>query len=333
VPAGTPPGDYTLTLQVYRGQDVAVLPVAFEGGSGGEVALGTVHIVRPTLPPPAEALGDYSRAEVDFAERLRLLGYSIGNQAIGVPGEELDVDLFWQALADPGEDFLPRLQLVDGNQVLLELTEKPVAGTYPTAWWRAGELVRDPHSLPIPATVPPGHYRLALSLIRATDGTPVEFGRGQIVLNLDVAVEVLGREHNYQPTAPQHVQIAPFGPSVELVGYDLNEATLTPGSSLAVTLHWHALETPDRNYHTFVHLLDAQGNIVAQHDGRPGNGELPTLGWLPGEYLLDPHLVQVPAGLPAGAYRLGVGLYEPKTEVRLGERVVLDTPISVQSAR
>ncbi len=56
VPAGTPPGDYQITLRVYRSQDIAVLPATFEGGSGGEVTLGTVRIIRPDPPPPVEAL-------------------------------------------------------------------------------------------------------------------------------------------------------------------------------------------------------------------------------------------------------------------------------------
>jgi hypothetical protein len=116
---------------------------------------------------------------------------------------------------------------------------------------------------------------------------------------------------------------------VELLGYDLLDATYAPGSLLEVTLHWHALDTPDRDYHTFVHLLDAAGNIVAQDDGRPGGGELPTLGWLPGEYPVDHRVLQVPFDLGDGAYHLGVGLYDPVTGMRLGERILLDTVVSV----
>jgi len=191
-------------------------------------------------------------------------------------------------------------------------------------------LVRDPHTLPIPATVPPGRYRLALGLVRAADGALVETAGGQTALDL-AEVEVLAREHNFSPTVPTHTQRAQFGPSVELTGYDLREAIRAPGSPLEVTLHWFALQTPDRNYHSFVHLLDAGGAIVAQHDGPPGEGEQPTLGWLPGEYVTDTHLLQLPTNLPDGTYRLGVGLYDPSTDLRLGERVLLDTPVPVQA--
>jgi hypothetical protein len=330
VPAGTPPGDYTVRLQVYRSHDLAVLPAAFEGGSGGEVALGTVRIVRPETPPPVEALPVAERLQADFGP-LRFLGHTVHSEPALLPGEAVEVDLYWQALADPGQDFLPRLQLLEGDGAsATEVTEKPVAGTYPTAWWQAGQLVRDPHTLPIPATVPPGRYRLALSLVRAADGAPVETEEGQTAVDL-AEVEVLAREHNFWPTFPTYPQRARFGPSVELTGYDLREVLRAPGSPLDVTLHWYALETPDRNYHSFVHLLDADGAIVAQHDGPPGEGEQPTLGWLPGEYLTDTHPLQLPTDLPDGTYRLAVGLYDPATSLRLGERILLDTPVPVRA--
>jgi hypothetical protein len=116
---------------------------------------------------------------------------------------------------------------------------------------------------------------------------------------------------------------------VELTGYDLQEAVYVPGSLLEMTLHWHVLETPDRNYHTFVHLLDADGTILAQDDGPPGGGEIPMMGWLPGEYLTDPRTLRLPDVTADGEYRLGVGFYDPITGLRLGDRVILDTPVVV----
>ncbi len=330
VPAGTPPGEYRVTLRVYRSRDVAVLPVSFAGGSGGEVTLGTVRVVRPQSPPPIEALPIAEPLPVDLGDRLRLLGYSAPRSAIVRPGDRVEIELFWQAVADPGQDFLPRLQLVAGDQVRAELTEKPVAGTYPTAWWKAGELVRDPHALPIPATVPPGHYRLVLSLIRAADGRPVPAEQGRYPADLG-EIEVQGRDHRLEPTAPQHPQVVQLGGSVEFLGYDLPSPQPDSRRSLSLTLHWHALATPDRNYHTFVHLLDAGGAIVAQHDGPPGDGRFPTLGWLPGEYLTDPHTLSLPPDLPAGEYRLSIGLYDPATNIPLGQPILLDTPIRVPS--
>ena len=327
VPAGTPPGDLQVTLRVYRPPDT-VLPVTFIGGSGGEVTLGPVHIFLPQVPPSIAALDVDRPLQVDWRP-LRLLGFDLAGGPVYHPGEAIDVELFWQALADPGEDYLPRLQLLDSaGTVYAELAEKPVAGAYPAAWWHAGELVRDPHALFVPAATPSGRYRLAISLVRAADGSLVKAGRSQTSIDL-AEIEVQSRDHSYQPAAPAHVQAAQFGPAIKLVGYDLLAAAYAPGSPLEVTLYWRALQTPDKNYRVFVHLLDAQGQIVAQHDGTPGDGNLPALGWLPGEYLADTHRLALPTTLPVGEYRLLIGLYDPSTRQRLATPVTLDTPVIV----
>ncbi|MGC9333930.1 MAG: glycosyltransferase family 39 protein [Anaerolineae bacterium] len=327
VPAGTPPGEYRLTLRVYQAEDVTVLPVAFEGGSGGELELGTLRVIRPGDSPPAAALTYEQELSADFGA-LQLLGYNIYQGGPILPGEAVEVELFWQALGDPGEDFLPRLQLLAGGRVMAELAEKPVAGTYPTAWWRAGELVRDPHALFIPAGVAPGQTHLALSLVRAANGQAVEMKGGRTAVEL-AEIEVIDREHRFEPTAPEHAQTEPFGPAITLAGYDLSDATTVPGSHLEVSLHWHTIDTPEANYHSFVHLLDAEDKILAQHDGAPGEGQLPTLGWLPAEYVIDRHSLYLPPELPPGEYRLVAGLYEPISGFRPGDEVVLDTLVRV----
>lgn len=329
VPAGTPPGDYRLALRVYDARSLAVLPAVFDGGSGGEVTLGTVRVARPAGAPPVAALAVEQPLDVTLGP-LRLVGAGVEEAGPLLPGQTVAADLYWQALADPGEDFLPRLQLLDeGGQVVSELAEKPVAGSYPTAWWRAGELVRDPHALPVAAGVPPGRYRLAVSLLRAAGGSAVDPEDGPSRLELAV-VEVQGRDRAYRPPAVGHRQGAAFGPDIALAGYDLSPGPATPGATLAVTLVWHALETPAANYHVFVHLLDAEGNIVAQDDGPPGEGRMPALGWLPGEYLADSHVLPLPMDLPAGEYRLAVGLYDPVTLERPAAPAVLETPVTVQ---
>jgi hypothetical protein len=116
------------------------------------------------------------------------------------------------------------------------------------------------------------------------------------------------------------------------VGYDLAQAAQLPGSEVQVTLYWHALATPDVACRSFVHLLDAAGQIVAQDDGVPGEGTLPTLGWLPGEYLADSHELLLPSSLAEGEYRLEVGLYDPVTELRLGDGILLDAALRLAAA-
>jgi 4-amino-4-deoxy-L-arabinose transferase-like glycosyltransferase len=296
IPAGTPPGEYRVTLQVYHSQDLAPLRVVYEGRSGIEMPLGAIRVVRPARNPLPKALVE-EPLSLRFDDTLRLLGFWLGDSTL-LPGEAAEVLLYWQALVDPEQDLLPRLELLDAEgRQLAEQTEKPVQGTYPTAWWRAGELVRDPHTFWIPATIPAGRYGLAVSLVRSADGSPVASAGRRTSLMLG-ELEVLGREHLFGDTRPTHKQTAQLGSAVELLGYDLVPLVASSGSDLEVILHWHALETPGQAYHVFVHLLDEGGAIVAQADGVPGEGQLPTRGWLPGETLIDPHRLALPVDLP-----------------------------------
>ena len=66
----------------------------------------------------------------------------------------------------------------------------------------------------------------------------------------------------------------------------------------------------------FVHLYDAAGALVAQHDGPPGDGRVPVTLWNTGDILREVHPIPLPAGLPPATYTLAVGLYDPAT----GER-------------
>lgn len=89
----------------------------------------------------------------------------------------------------------------------------------------------------------------------------------------------------------------------------------TPRGVLLVTLTWRALAPVDKDYTVFVHMVDSGGRLVAQHDGPPAEGARPTSGWLPGEEIMDRHVIWLPEGLPPGPYRLLVGLYQGDTRL------------------
>ena len=72
---------------------------------------------------------------------------------------------------------------------------------------------------------------------------------------------------------------------------------------------WRAEQDLPESYKVFVHLLDANGVPRAQADVIPQNGARPTWSWLPGEIIADEVVLNLPADLPAGQYRLTTGLY------------------------
>ncbi len=138
---------------------------------------------------------------------------------------------------------------------------------------------------------------------------------------------------------------AVFGGQVALSRYDLGladqqpadrswgEVVARPGQSLPLTLYWQAAAPIERQYTVFVHLIGADQQRYAQDDGPPLNGLQPMIYWQQGETLPDRRNLILPADLPAGRYRLEVGLYSEDGErlpvadaagQSLGEALILD---------
>jgi hypothetical protein len=114
--------------------------------------------------------------------------------------------------------------------------------------------------------------------------------------------------------------------AVALLGYDLSPRPPRPGDAMQVSLIWEALRPLDTVYHSYIHLLDADGNRVAQSDRQPGGVHYPTTLWQPGERLRDDHWLEIPADAPPGVYRIVAGMYafiEDGSLQPLGEPVTI----------
>ena len=100
-----------------------------------------------------------------------------------------------------------------------------------------------------------------------------------------------------------------FGDQMRLRGWGLDAILLCPGGMLTVTLAWEATVGLSDQYVVFVHLLSPDGTLVAQHDAPPAGQLLPPSAWLPGTTFGYPVTIDLPGDLPAGDYRLLVGVY------------------------
>jgi hypothetical protein len=123
---------------------------------------------------------------------------------------------------------------------------------------------------------------------------------------------------------------AQLGDHIRLLGYSLGSADVSAGDTLPVMLFWQSDGWATEDYHVFVHLQDAAGQMVVQDDSVPMQGARPTWDWRDREVLQDEHVLVIDASLPGGAYALSVGMYDPLTGVRLpavgpaGERLPED---------
>lgn len=83
-----------------------------------------------------------------------------------VPNQDAaEVTLYWLALQPLAENYKAFVHLLgpDGA-VLAQHDDDPVGGFTPTTRWQAGEILRDRHTVPLPAGLSPGEYRLVAGL-------------------------------------------------------------------------------------------------------------------------------------------------------------------------
>lgn len=113
---------------------------------------------------------------------------------------------------------------------------------------------------------------------------------------------------------PIHARV---GESITLVGYDVSAERVRPGGTLTVTLVWRAEGALDGDYTAFVHLIDADGNLVGQSDQQPLGGAYPTSLWQAGDVVRDAHRLGIHETSAPGACTLSTGLYNPSTDERL----------------
>ncbi len=158
VEPGTPPGEYQVTvdwLEPYLQKPL--LP-----DDGQAFVAGPVEV--PPMPAPSiDSLGMQHVVGADFGRQIRLLGYS--QEGDYRPGGEVRLTLFWQALAQPGGDYVVFNHLVGpGGDLVGQKDNPPVAGFCPTSRWKTGEVVRDPYRVPIPKDAVPGVYHIDTGL-------------------------------------------------------------------------------------------------------------------------------------------------------------------------
>jgi hypothetical protein len=91
--------------------------------------------------------------------------------------------------------------------------------------------------------------------------------------------------------------------------------TARPGGVVGVELGW-TLDGLGGEHKVFVHVLDAAGRLIAQHDGFPAADRRPGSTWARADVVADRHGAAVPddAAFPL---TLRVGLYDPATGQRL----------------
>jgi 4-amino-4-deoxy-L-arabinose transferase-like glycosyltransferase len=107
-----------------------------------------------------------------------------------------------------------------------------------------------------------------------------------------------------------------------LAGYNITLPD-TKTQTLALTLYWHALAPIATDYTISVRARAAGGSLLAQRDSWPINGLLPTSQWRQGDYVADPHTLNLPPEQINRLDHIEIVVYNASTGQTLGAPIQL----------
>ncbi len=301
-----PPGAYRALLVVSDGQGRG-LPVRFAGRARETWPLAWVRVDddgRQRLPVGAAV-------EYRLGNGLAVVSTTVSPDAVA-PGDWLTAEILWlrDGPVDGGESVTFAWRDLGRSGVLPPL---PLAAGYPPQRWADRELLRGRYRVRAAASLGAGRHEL----VARVAGSSRSFAVGEAAVR--PAQRQLAR-----PTAIGQPLNAEFDQAVRLMGCDVRLGRRAT-DALTVTLTWQSLQESPPEAKVFVHLYDADGRLVSQHDAPPADGSRPLPGWIRGEYVTDRHVLHLPGDLAAGRYAIAVGLYDGET----GRRWTLDCPCPV----
>ncbi|HHW88948.1 MAG TPA: glycosyltransferase family 39 protein [Chloroflexi bacterium] len=243
--------------------------------------------------------------QAQWAETIQLGGHDLPSAPVA-PGASFVLTLHLQSLRPMNTNWSVLIRVVDAAGAELLRDEGWPYGA-PTSQWPVGDVWPDGHVFTVPPDAAPGYYRVDASFYDPNTleelGAPATLGY------------LLVGEAERAPTAPP---LARFGDGIDLEAAAVTQSAASETAiTLTVATAWRVQQPPAQDYTLFIHVLDAAGHLVAQHDGAPVNGFLPTSAWRSALTVHDTTEIALPPDLPRGEYRVVAGFYDPATLARL----------------
>lgn len=235
-------------------------------------------------------------ADRELAPGLRLLGWSVA--PYDATTGHVQVTLAWDAAGAAAAGALPPVTVwikdASGEVWATDQGVGKISETVPA--WLDHQAIQQTLTLSPPAGLLPGDYQVEMA-VSGGDGQTL----GRVTLPATPIETALPAEV-IRPDQP-----VVFDAAVQLVGYEMQPAE----TGWQIDLLWGALAPPPEAQF-FVHLMDAAGQMVAQHDG-----PLPT--WPAGALARERVHLTLLADQPSTAedFAIYVGLYRPATGERL----------------
>lgn len=244
--------------------------------------------------------------DVLYGNDLKIVGWQ-GDTTLPIEAAfKFEATLIMQRQKTNGHDYWFTVQLLDQdrNRVASNADGPILRWLYPTTQWSAEDRVPVPVSFEVPA-LQPGAYQLAVGVYPQFGDLLTANLRGTDLFSELWPIEWLKVPQKSSVSIPDAVTPtdAVFAETFELIGV---EASPSNDGQTQVDLYWRSLvQQPAYDATIFVHLLDENGEILAQNDSRPWNGQYPTFIWDKDEIVQTTHLLNA----APDALRLRVGMY------------------------
>jgi 4-amino-4-deoxy-L-arabinose transferase-like glycosyltransferase len=132
-------------------------------------------------------------------------------------------------------------------------------------------------------------------------------------------------ENRYTPPSPNNRAEGEvrFGDYAQFLGHDIVSNTFEIGQRRVLTLYWEVMAEPERDYMTYIHLRDGEGEVWQAWDGpvalQDDGRYYTTLVWEPGEYIADGRGFRLTnEDVPPGeGYNIVIGMYDLVTNERV----------------
>lgn len=292
-----------------------LLPI---GAMAGLAAVAPFVYVLPAYAPPyvRDVPQGFTPVRQTLSPWAEVVAYRMEPTEVH-PGEQVRLSVILRALKTPefNHSLVANLYGRD-NTPLARFDTFTGNGLLPSSQWRAGDMWQDTIAFKAPQdALAPAILRAQFNLYNA--------GSGEIAHSLDANGQPgapLYDGSTLLPMLPPDSALTPAIPEVAFGDVAVLESyafgPVSPEGELAVTLNWRSLKRTPGDYTIFLHVVDAAGQIRAQADGPPLNGEYPTSRWGNAPFA-ETRRVRLPGDLPAGRYRVLIGLYDSHTNARI----------------
>ena len=262
-----------------------------------------------------------------FGDQMTVLGYTLPVTQTMRGGMTIRPIIEWRAEEKIATRYVIQMHLVDARgRVWARDDREPQDGNLPTTQWRVGETIGDQHALALSPAMPPGDYRVAISVCNArAECLDARDAAGENIGTAPTLATIRVEKDKSSVTASQLPIESPFFVDMgelRLLGYAELPKDATPGATLALGVYWRAREKPRGDYEIAVQLRDASDRIIVAESSRPAAGAYPTPQWDAGEVLLDWHDLAIPREMKTGEYKLVVILRTAGDQRELGRAVV-----------